>query len=129
MALYSGREAAASKRALTDGGRAVGLLEGVRARIRRLGLAKRTEWAYVGWMRRFVLANGRRHPRVMGEREVEASLSRLANVGQVAASAQNQALSALLFVYREVLGAQLPWMDNIRRAKRLKRLPLVLTRG
>jgi len=104
------------------------LLEQVRARIRRLGLARRTEEAYLGWVRRFILANGKRHPRDMGEREVERFLTGLATQGQVAASTQNQALSALLFLYREVLGQELAWMDEIRRAKRSQRLPVVLTR-
>nr|WP_246417327.1 integron integrase [Rehaibacterium terrae] len=97
--------------------------------MRRLGLAKRTEEAYVGWIRRFILANGKRHPREMGAREVEAFLTRLATRDKVAASTQNQALAALLFLYREVLGEQLPWMENIRRAKRPERLPVVLTRA
>lgn len=104
------------------------LLDEVRARVRRLGLAIRTETAYVGWIRRFILANGKRHPRDMGAREVEAFLTALATVGHVAASTQNQALSALLFLYREVLGTELPWMDDIRRAKRPERLPVVLSR-
>ncbi|QOW22022.1 integron integrase [Novilysobacter avium] len=103
------------------------LLDMVRARIRRRGLAIRTEDAYVSWIRRFILANGKRHPSEMGEREVEWFLTRLAVQGKVAASTQNQALSALLFLYREVLGQDLPWMDNIRRAKRPERLPVVLT--
>jgi integron integrase len=88
----------------------------------------RTEEAYVGWARRFILANGKRHPREMGSREVEAFLTRLATQGRVAASTQNQALSALLFLYRQVLGQELPWMEEIRRAKRPTRLPTVLSR-
>jgi integron integrase len=104
------------------------LLDQVRARMRRLGLAKRTEEAYVGWIRRFILANGKRHPRDMGEREVESFLTDLAVRGRVAASTQTQALSALLFLYREVLGVELPWMENIRRAKRPERVPVVLSR-
>ncbi|QOW19490.1 integron integrase [Lysobacter ciconiae] len=111
----------------TTGQHAPRLLDTVRARIRRRGLAIRTEDAYVSWIRRFVLANGKRHPSEMGEREVEWFLTRLAVQGKVAASTQNQALSALLFLYREVLGQDLPWMDNIRRAKRPERLPVVLT--
>ncbi len=79
------------------------------------------------WIRRFILANGKRHPRDMGAREVEAFLTLLATRGKVAAATQNQALSALLFLYREVLGQDLPWMENIRRAKRPERLPVVLT--
>ncbi len=104
------------------------LLDQVRARMRRLGLAKRTEEAYVGWIRRFILANGKRHPRDLGEREVESFLTDLAVRGRVAASTQTQALSALLFLYREVLGVELPWMENIRRAKRPERVPVVLSR-
>lgn len=104
------------------------LFDEMRARMRRLGLSLRTEEAYVGWARRFILANGKRHPREMGVPEVEAFLTGLATHGQVAASTQNQALAALLFLYREVLGAELPWLDNIRRAKKPVRLPTVLTR-
>jgi integron integrase len=105
------------------------LLDRVRAKLRRLGLARRTEETYVGWIRRFILANDKRHPDAMGALEVEAFLTRLATHGQVAPATQNQALSALLFLYREVLGIELPWMDEIRRAKRPQRLPVVLTRG
>jgi integron integrase len=104
------------------------LLDQLRARIRRLGLALRTEQAYVAWVRRFILFNGKRHPAQMGEAEVEVFLTHLATQGKVAASTQNQALAALLFLYREVLGRELPWMEDIRRAKRPERLPLVLSR-
>ena len=100
----------------------------MRARVRRLGLSIRTEEAYVGWVRRFIFANDKRHPRELGAREVEAFLTHLAMHGRVAASTQNQALSALLFLYREVLQQELPWMENIRRAKRPERLPVVLSR-
>lgn len=100
----------------------------MRGRMRRLGLSLRTEEVYVGWVRRFILANAKRHPRNMGAREVERFLTRLATQGHVSASTQNQALSALLFLYREVLQQELPWMDNVRRAKRPKRLPVVLSR-
>lgn len=96
--------------------------------MRRLGLSIRTEQAYVGWVRRFILANDKRHPRELGARHVEAFLTRLATHGKVSASTQNQALSALLFLYREVLMQELPWMDDIRRAKRPERLPVVLSR-
>ncbi len=105
-----------------------GLLERMRGRIRRLGLARRTEDAYVGWAVRFIRANGRRHPRELGGREVEAFLTSLAVCGNVAPSTQNQALAALLFLYREVLGQDLPWMEDIRRAKKPRRLPVVLSR-
>ncbi len=104
------------------------LLDRMRARMRRLGLSIRTEKVYVGWVRRFILANAKRHPRDMGAREVERFLTGLAMHGHVSASTQNQALSALLFLYREVLQQELPWMDGIHRAKRPKRLPVVLSR-
>jgi integron integrase len=104
------------------------LLDQARARMRRLGLARRTEEAYVSWIRRFILSQGKRHPRDMGAPEVEAFLTQLAVRGRVAASTQNQALAALLFLYREVLGIELPWMTEIRRAKRPRRLPTVLSR-
>ena len=102
-------------------------MDQVHERIRRLGLARRTEEAYADWIRRFILGNGKRHPSSMGAREVEAFLTILAVRGKVAASTQNQALSALLFLYREVLCIALPWMDEIRRAKKSERLPVVLT--
>jgi len=103
------------------------LLDQVRERLRRLGMARRTEQAYCGWIRRFVLANGRRHPRTLGAPEVEAFLTQLAVRDGVSASTQNQTLAALLFLYREVLAVELPWMQNIRRAKRSERVPTVLS--
>lgn len=104
------------------------LLEQVRARCRVLHYSIRTERAYVDWIRRFILINGKRHPREMGHKEVEAFLSNLATQGRVAANTQNQALSALLFLYRQVLGVELEWMESVVRAKRPGRLPVVLSR-
>ncbi|MDR6992510.1 integron integrase [Luteimonas sp. 3794] len=89
-------------------------------------LSIRTEHAYVGWIRRFILANGKRHPRDMGGAEVTAFLTVLAMRHRVAAGTQNQALAALLFLYRDVLGVELPWMDAVVRAKRPRRVPVVL---
>ncbi|MDP2795230.1 MAG: integron integrase [Sulfurisoma sp.] len=103
------------------------LLDQVRARIRVKHYSIRTEAQYVQWIKRFIIFHGKRHPRDMGAPEVEAFLSDLAVVGGVASSTQNQALSALLFLYREVLEIQLPWLDNVTRAKPSKRLPVVLT--
>ncbi len=108
--------------------RGPGLLEGVRARCRVKHYSLRTEQAYVAWAWRFILANGRKHPRHMGAVEVEAFLSRLATRHDVAASTQNQALSALLFLYREVLAIDLPWMESVVRAKRPQKMPTVLSR-
>ena len=103
------------------------LLDRVRASIRVRHYIKRTETAYVGWIRRFILANGCRHPADMGAEEVEAFLTHLATTARVAPGTQNQALSALLFLYREVLGVELPWMENVIRAKRPRRIPVVLS--
>jgi integron integrase len=90
-------------------------------------LAFRTEQAYLHWMRRYVKFHGRRHPRNMGAQEVEAFLTHLAVEAKVAASTQNQALQALLFLYRQVLDVDLPWLENVTRASRPKRLPVVLS--
>ena len=109
-----------------EGERKGRLLDEVRRRLRVKHYSLRTEQAYVGWIRRFILANDKRHPRDMGAAEVEAFLTSLAVEGDVAASTQNQALSALLFLYREVLGVQLPWLDQVTRAKKPRRLPTVL---
>jgi len=103
------------------------LLDQVRARIRVKHYSIRTETQYVHWIRRFILFHGKRHPREMGAPEVEAFLTALAVRGGVAAATQNQALSALLFLYREVLEIQLPWLDSVTRAKPSRRLPVVLT--
>jgi integron integrase len=102
-------------------------LDEVRRCLRVRHYSIRTETAYVGWIKRFILANHRRHPKDLGGREVEAFLSLLAVRGRVAASTQNQALSALLFLYRDVLGQDLPWMEKVVRAKRPLRVPTVLS--
>ena len=99
------------------------LLDRVRAAVRMRHYSRKTEKTYVGWIRRFILFHGRRHPRELGAPEVTRYLSALATTGQVAASTQNQALSALLFLYRDVLGVDLPWLDEIVRARRPVRLP------
>nr|WP_121242234.1 integron integrase [Sulfurisoma sediminicola] len=104
------------------------LLDQVRGKIRLKHYSLRTEQAYVDWIRRFIRHHGKRHPRDMGAGEVEAFLTHLAVAGRVAASTQNQAKSALLFLYREVLEVELPWLDNVQQAKAPKRLPVVLTR-
>jgi integron integrase len=108
--------------------RAPRLLDQVRRVLRVKHYSLRTEQAYVGWIRRFILANGKRHPREMGAAEIEGFLSQLAVQRQVAANTQNQALSALLFLYREVLAIELPWLDGVTRAKRPARVPTVLSR-
>ena len=104
------------------------LLDRIRDKIRLKHYSIRTETAYVDWVRRFVLFHHRRHPRELGPEHVEAFLSHLAVQRNVAASTQNQAKSALLFLYKEVLGSELPWLDNVESAKRPQRLPVVLTR-
>ena len=105
------------------------LLDQVRGKIRLKHYSIRTEQAYLDWIKRFIRHFGKKHPRDLGAAEVEAFLTHLAVAGQVAASTQNQAKSALLFLYREVLGSELPWLDNVEQAKAPKRLPVVLTRA
>lgn len=105
------------------------LLEQVRRAIRARHYSPRTEKTYVGWIRRYVLFHGKRHPGEMGEAELTAFLSHLATDRKVSASTQNQALSALLFLYKEVLGKELPWLDGLVRAKRPHRIPVVLSQG
>jgi integron integrase len=95
--------------------------------LRRRHYSLRTEKAYLGWIRRFILFHNKRHPVEMGAQEVNAFLSHLARHDRVAASTQNQALSSLLFLYRHVLHSPLPWLDNMEHAKRPARLPTVLT--
>lgn len=103
------------------------LLEQVRMAIRARHYSPRTEEAYVGWIRRFIVAHGRRHPSEIGDAEVSAFVSALGGRG-VSASTQNQALSAVLFLYEVVYGRKLTWMDRIIRAQRPARLPVVLSR-
>jgi integron integrase len=109
-------------------GRPPRLLDVVRARLRARHYSRRTEEAYIGWIRRFVRFHGRRHPRELGSAQVEAFLSHLAVEARVSASTQNQALAALLFLYRRVLEIDLPDVANVVRARQPERLPVVLTR-
>jgi len=102
-------------------------LDRVRDAIRRRNYSYRTEEVYVQWIKRFIYFSGKRHPERMGAAEVTAFLNHLAAERDVAASTQNQALSALLFLYREVLARPLPWLDELDRAKRPARVPTVLT--
>ncbi len=103
------------------------LLDQVRDRLRLKHYSLRTEESYVHWIKRFIYFHRKRHPAEMGGPEVEVFLTDLAVNGRVAPSTQNQALAALLFLYREALGRDLPWMESIVRAKRPPRLPVVLT--
>jgi integron integrase len=104
------------------------LLDQVREAIRKRHYSYRTEKQYVGWIRRFILFNGKRHPAQLGGPDVERFLSHLATQRQVASATQAQALAALLFLYRYVLDIHLPWLGNVTRAHRPKRLPVVLSR-
>lgn len=104
------------------------LLDQVRELIRIRHYSIRTEEAYLQWIRRFILFHGKRHPREMGAPELTAFLSHLAINRHVAASTQNQALNAILFLYRDVLKIKLPWLDDVQRAKKPQHLPLVFTR-
>src|SRR5436190_5587264 len=104
------------------------LLDQVREAIRRKHYSLRTEETYVDWIRRFVRFCDLKHPKDCGAAEVESFLTHLAMVGRVAASTQNQARSAVLFLYKEVLQSELPWLENVVSAKRPARLPVVLTK-
>ncbi len=104
------------------------LLDRVRAAIRVRHYSVRTEQAYIGWIRRFIHHHDVRHPDEMGSAEVVEFLSDLAVRGNVAASTQNQALAALVFLYREVLGRELEGLDSAVRARAPRHLPVVLTR-
>ena len=105
------------------------LMDQIRAAIRTRHYSLRTEEAYCHWVKRFILFHGKRHPSEMGEVEITAFLTELAVERNVAASTQNQALAAILFLYKQVLGRDLDWMDSIVRAKRPRYLPVVLTRN
>ncbi len=104
------------------------LLDQVRFRIRRKNYSIRTEKAYVAWIRRFILFHNKSHPANLGANEIESFLTHLAVDRNVAASTQNQAMSALLFLYREVLKMDLPWLADVERAKKPKHIPVVLSR-
>ena len=103
------------------------LLNQVRAAIRTRGYSLSTEKTYIGWIKHFIHWHGLRHPRNMGAAEVQAFLSMLAVERDVSPSTQNQALAALLFLYKHVIDMDLPWLDGITRAKKGSRLPSVLT--
>lgn len=103
------------------------LLDRLRHALRVRHLARSTEKAYVYWSRRYILYHNKRHPLEMGKQEVEAFLTHLAVDQHVSASTQNQAFSALLFLYREVLERDFGWLDDVVRAKRPKRIPAVFT--
>jgi integron integrase len=105
----------------------VRLLDQVRERLRYLHYSLRTEKSYVYWIKWFIRWHGLRHPRDLGGKDVEAFLSMLANVRKVSPSTHRQALSALLFLYKEVLDIELPWMAEIGRPMPSKRIPVVLT--
>lgn len=105
------------------------LLDLVSSRIRLKHLSKRTEEAYLYWIKRFILHFGKRHPKELGETEIESFLTFLAIEDEVAASTQNQAFNALLFLYKEVLGRDLGRIGDIVRANRPKRLPVVFTKS
>jgi site-specific recombinase XerD len=98
------------------------LLDQVREKIRKRHYSRRTEKTYVGWIRRFILFHGKRHPSELGEADVSRYLSHLAVSGRVSASTQNQALSALLFLYRQVLGREVEWVEGVVRIRTIQEL-------
>lgn len=103
------------------------LLDQIRGRLRVKHYSIRTEQAYVDWVRRFVNFHQRRHPRDLGQTEVEAFLTDLAVRRRVSASTQNQAKSAILFLYKEVINKELPWLNGVVAARVSQRLPVVLS--
>lgn len=103
------------------------LLDRVRDRLRYKQYSPRTEQAYIHWIKRFILFHGKRHPEQMNGAEVEAFLNHLVKEKRVAAATQDQAMSALLFLYKEIIQKDLPWLDGVERSKRPARLPVVLT--
>jgi integron integrase len=113
----------------SNDGRSPRLLDAVRDVIRLKHYSLRTEQTYIHWIKRFIHFHGRRHPRELGGREVTVFLNHLVKDRNVAAATQNQALSALLFLYGEVLAAPLAWLDGVERAKRPARVPTVLSSG
>jgi integrase len=104
------------------------LLDQLREQIRYLHYSLRTEEAYVYWVKKFIYFHHKRHPRDMGQAQVEAFLTHMAVERKVSVSTHRQALSALLFLYQKVLGIELPWMDELARPVPKKRIPVVLTR-
>jgi len=119
--------AAAAAETVLPATKPVKLLDQVRARLRLKHYSLRTEAAYIGWIRRFILFHQKRHPKDMGKVEVEAFLSHLASAAKVSASTQNQALAACLFLYRDVLGIELPWLNDVTRAKVSQHVPCMLS--
>jgi integron integrase len=105
------------------------LLDQVRQAIRVRHYSYRTEQQYVAWIRRYIRFHGTRHPRELGGEEVSEFLTHLVTSRNVAAATQNQALAALLFLYKNVLDVELPWLDQVVRSKRPRRLPVVLSRA
>lgn len=103
------------------------LWERIAGKVREKHYSLATERTYVMWAKKFVLWSGKRHPKDMGAAEVTAYLNHLAVDREVSASTQNQALSALLFLYKDVFGTELPWLDELTRAKRSKHIPAVLS--
>ena len=104
------------------------LLDNVREVLRVHHYSLSTEHSYIQWIKRFIFFHNKRHPKEMGANEITAYLTHLAVNRKVSPSTQNQALSAILFLYKRVLEIDLPWLDNVIRAKRTKRLPVVFTR-
>ena len=106
----------------------VPLLDQLSRAVRARAYSRRTEEAYAAWVRRFIVFHDRRHPSLLGPDEVTAFLTSLAVDGEVSPATQNQALAALLFLYRHVLKLDLPWLSQVVRAKPARRLPVVLNR-
>ena len=127
--MYKEKQNASSPSTIASNPQPPRLMHLVRDRLRSLHYSLRTEETYVHWIKRFIFFHGKRHPRELGAPAVEAFLTHLAVEDKVAASTQNLALSALLFLYKDVLAIDLPWLKDVTRAKRPRRVPTVLTRA
>ena len=104
-------------------------LNQVRERLQRLNYSIRTEESYLNWIKRYILFHNKRHPAELGRADMEAFLTDWVVRGRVSASTQNQALSALVFMYKKVLDMEPPWVDGVVRAKQKKYIPVVLSRA
>ena len=127
--IVAGQASGVKREAPQASGQPPRLLDRLRAEVRVRHYSLRTEQAYVDWARRYIRFHGLRHPQELGAAEVAAFLTYLAVQREVSASTQAQARSALLFLYREVLGVDLPWLQEVVVAKSARRLPVVLTAG
>ncbi|MGA8266085.1 MAG: integron integrase, partial [Ignavibacteriaceae bacterium] len=104
------------------------LLNSVRTELKTKHYSKRTEQAYLSWIKRYIFFHGKKHPAEMGQKEIKEFLNHLAVKGNVASSTQNQALHGILFLYKNILNKDIGWIENIKKVSRVKHLPVVLNK-